>query len=157
MIAIALIASMLAGGDGQGPSADAGVARPPIAYKILTRAERRVLEASGRFDGSAKDLEDGFVHLSTESQLTRTADLHFAGNDELFVAAVDLRAAGDRIKWELSPRSGLLFPHLYGALDNALVTGIAPLRRDDDGRVVLPAQLKAPAAASSSSDDRDPG
>ncbi|QQQ01298.1 DUF952 domain-containing protein [Lysobacter enzymogenes] len=157
MIAIALIASMLAGGDGQDTPAGAGAARPPIAYKILTRSERHTLDASGRFEGSAKDLEDGFVHLSTESQLTRTADLHFAGNDDLFVAAVDLRAAGEQLKWELSPRSGLLFPHLYAALDKALVTGIAPLRRDDGGRVVLPAQLKAPAAAASPSDGRDPG
>ena len=148
MLGFLLIASTLAGGFGQEPPADASAARPTIAYKILTRSERQTLETSGRFEGSAKDLEDGFVHLSSETQLTRTADLHFAGNHDLFVAAVDLRAAGADLRWEVSPRSGLVFPHLYGVLDKALVTGIAPLRRDDEGRVVLPAQLKAPAAAS---------
>ena len=146
MIATLLLAATLAG-VGPDPTAAPADAHPPVAYKILTRAEKETLETSGRFEGSAKDLEDGFVHLSSESQLKRTADLHFAGQSDLFVAAVDLRAAGASVKWELSPRSGQWFPHLYGVLEKSLVTGLEPLHRDGDGRVALSAALKAPVVA----------
>ena len=83
------------------------------------------------------DLADGYVHLSTAAQLTETVDRHFAGQDALWVAEVDLEALGDQVRWEAS-RGGALFPHLHGALPLAMVVAYSPLERDDDGRVKLP-------------------
>lgn len=136
MTTLALLASMMVGND-----AHAGdiAAHPSIAYKILTRPEKTTLETSGRFEGSPQDAADGYIHLSTDAQLTRTVDRHFAGQSDLFIAAVDLKTAGDTIKWELSPRSGMEFPHLYGVLQQRQVMWIAPLRRDEQGQVVVPA------------------
>ena len=139
MTTLALLASMMVGNAGQDAHAGETAARPAIAYKILTRPQKTTLEASGRFAGSPQDAADGYIHLSTDAQLTRTADRHFAGQSDLFIAAVDLKAAGDTIKWELSPRSGMEFPHLYGVLQQRQVTWIAPLRRDEQGQVVVPA------------------
>ena len=107
------------------------------AYKVLTAAEMAVLERDARFDGAPVDLSDGYIHLSTAEQLTETVDKHFAGQRDLHVAAVDLAAQGERLRWEPS-RGGQLFPHLYGPLLLETVVAYGPLERDDAGRVKLP-------------------
>lgn len=109
---------------------------PQIAYKVLTDAKMRELE-TGAFAGSAVDHADGFIHLSTAEQLTETVAKHFAGQAELWVAAVDLAAEGQLVKWEES-RGGALFPHLYGALLLETVVAYDPLERDENGAVRLP-------------------
>lgn len=110
--------------------------RPTIAYKLLTADQMRALEAD-RFDGAPIDLSDGYIHLSTHDQLTETVDRHFAGQSDLWVAAIDLEALGPSVKWEQS-RGGALFPHIYGAMPLETVTAYGPLERNDDGTVKLP-------------------
>ncbi|HEU4961112.1 MAG TPA: DUF952 domain-containing protein [Sphingomonas sp.] len=106
------------------------------AYKVLTDTEMKELE-TGAFAGSAIDRADGFIHLSTADQLTETVDRHFAGQQGLWVAAIDLAAQEPLVKWEPS-RGGALFPHLYGALLLEAVIAYSPLERDEDGSVRLP-------------------
>lgn len=110
---------------------------PATAYKILLADEMAALERDGTFAGSAADLADGFIHLSTADQLTETVDEHFAGQGDLHVVAVDLDAHGDKVRFEPS-RGGALFPHLYAAMLLEAVIAYGPLRRDPDGRVRLP-------------------
>lgn len=110
--------------------------RPAIAYKVLTADQMRALEADA-FEGAPIDLADGYIHLSTRDQLTETVDRHFAGQSDLWVAAVDLPALGDSVKWEES-RGGALFPHIYGAMPLDVVIAYGELERDDDGTVKLP-------------------
>ena len=107
------------------------------AYKVLTADEMATLERQARFDGAAVDVADGYIHLSTAEQLTETVDRHFADQTDLHVAAVDLAAQGERLRWEPS-RGGALFPHLYGPLLLETVIAYGPLRRDEAGRVKLP-------------------
>lgn len=108
------------------------------AYKVLTADQMAELEHEGSFAGAAVDLADGYIHLSTAAQLTETVDKHFAGQDDLHVAAVDLEALGDAIRWEAS-RGGQLFPHLYGQpLSLETVIAYSPLERSEDGAVQLP-------------------
>ncbi|NYD92246.1 DUF952 domain-containing protein [Sphingomonas melonis] len=111
--------------------------RPTTAYKVLTGEQMAALERDGRFDGAPVDLADGYVHLSTEAQLTETVDKHFAGQSDLHVAAVDLGSFGDTLKWEES-RGGQLFPHLYEPLLLETVIAYGPLERAADGTVRLP-------------------
>lgn len=111
--------------------------RPTTAYKVLTAAELAALEADGVFAGAAVDLADGFVHLSTAEQLTETVNRHFAGQEGLHVAAVDLGSFGGSLKWEAS-RGGQFFPHLYGPLPLEAVIAYGALERDEDGAVRLP-------------------
>ena len=107
------------------------------AYKVLTGDEMAALERDGSFAGSAKDLSDGYIHLSTAAQLTGTVDKHFADRSDLHVAAVDLGSFGASLKWEES-RGGEAFPHLYGPLLLETVIAYGPLERDEGGRVKLP-------------------
>jgi uncharacterized protein (DUF952 family) len=110
--------------------------RPDIAYKVLTADQMRALEADA-FEGAPIDLADGYIHLSTREQLTETVDKHFAGQTDLWIAAVDLEALGDNVRWEES-RGGALFPHIYGAMPLEVVIAYGALEREDDGTVKLP-------------------
>ena len=110
--------------------------RPLTAFKVLTEAELGELEG-GSFAGSAVDRADGFIHLSTAAQLAGTIDKHFAGATGLCLAAVDLAALGDSVRWEVS-RGGDSFPHIYGALTLDAVIAYGPLERDAEGAIRLP-------------------
>ncbi len=113
------------------------MSHPTTAYKVLTADQMAVLEQEGVFAGAPVDLADGYIHLSTAAQLTETVDKHFAGQSELHIAAVDLEAMGQAVKWEES-RGGQLFPHLYADLPLTAVIAYGPMKRDEDGTVRLP-------------------
>lgn len=109
----------------------------PIAYKVLTADEMATLERDGVFAGSPADEADGYIHLSTADQLPGTLDKHYAGQFDLHLAAVDLEALGDKVRWEAA-RGGALFPHLYGSLPLDAVVAYGPLERDAGGGIRLP-------------------
>lgn len=95
------------------------------AYKLLDAAEWREALTRRVFHGSAVDLADGYIHLSTAAQLEETARKHFAGRAGLVRLTVDLEALGEAVVWEPS-RGGALFPHVYGPLPTSAVTEAAP-------------------------------
>lgn len=111
--------------------------RDSAAFKVLTGPDMAALERDGTFAGSADDQRDGYIHLSTATQLTATVDKHYAGQTDLHIAEVDLDALGEIIRWEPS-RGGQEFPHLYGPLPLEAVVAYSPLERDGDGAVKLP-------------------
>lgn len=88
---------------------------PAVVYKILRASEWAVFTTTGQFAGSADDLQDGFIHLSTEAQLRGTLTKHFAGEADLVIVEFEVAALGAHLRWEAS-RGGALFPHLYGVL-----------------------------------------
>lgn len=97
-------------------------------YKILPRTDWRAAQAKGRFEGSAVDHQDGYIHFSTAAQAQETARRHFAGQPDLVVLEIEASDLGAAIRWEPS-RGGDLFPHLYGVLDATAVLAVheAPL------------------------------
>lgn len=95
---------------------------PNTAFKILTAAQWAQFETEGIFRGAPVDLADGYIHLSTADQLQGTIDKHFAGQDGLVIAEVDLVPLQPMIKWEIS-RGGALFPHVYGDLPMSAIIG----------------------------------
>lgn len=94
-------------------------------YKIVGDAEWRDAVAKGRFEGSAVDLKDGFIHLSAGQQVRETAARHFAGKPDLVLVGF---AEGDlaNLKWEPS-RGGDLFPHVHGTIPTSLAAFVHPL------------------------------
>jgi uncharacterized protein (DUF952 family) len=113
-------------------------AKPSLAYKVLTGPQMDELLATGSFSGAPVDVADGFIHLSTEAQLPGTLEKHFAGQQDLHLAAVDLAALGDAVRWEVS-RGGELFPHVYAALSLDVVVAHGPLAWPAGGAPELPA------------------
>jgi uncharacterized protein (DUF952 family) len=84
-------------------------------FKILPRADWLGAVSRGRFEGSAVDFADGYIHFSDANQLAETARRHFAGQTDLVVLTVDTDSLGSSLRWEPS-RGGALFPHLYAPL-----------------------------------------
>ena len=108
-----------------------------IAYKVLTSEQMQVLEHARVFEGAPVDLKDGYIHLSTRAQLQETIDRHFAGQEGLWLAAVDLEALGEAVRWEES-RGGQRFPHLYATLPLDAVVAYSELHYEADGALRLP-------------------
>ena len=106
-------------------------------YKILPRAEWTAAVTAGRFEGSAVDHRDGYMHFSTAAQAKETASRHFAGQTDLLLVAVDGDALGEKLVFEPS-RGGDLFPHLYAALPLAAVLWEKPLPLGLDGAHQFP-------------------
>lgn len=98
-------------------------------YKITTIDEWSAAVAKGKFTGSALDLKDGFIHLSTAEQAQETARLHFAGQTDLLLVAVPEVAVAAHLKWEAS-RGGKLFPHVYAAMNPKDAVWVKPLLWD---------------------------
>ncbi len=105
-----------------------------VFYKITTEDEWKVAEDAGSFLGSALDLKDGFIHLSTVDQMRETARLHFAGQENLVLVAVAESSVADALKWEAS-RGGKLFPHVFTALDPKTVLWVKPLPWDGTAHI----------------------
>lgn len=109
-------------------------------YKLCSKAALAEAEAKGRFEGSADDARDGFIHFSSAEQLEGTLAKHFTGETDLVLLAVDTARLGERLQWEPS-RGGAVFPHLYAPLDLNAVLWVEPLPLDADGRPRLPARV----------------
>lgn len=107
-----------------------------IAYKVVAAGEWRVAVAEGRYEGSAVDLADGYIHMSTEDQLAETLRKHYAGQSDLLMLSVDLSRFNENLVWEPS-RGGALFPHLYAPLPVAAVTASRALSVTTDGEIIF--------------------
>ena len=98
----------------------------PVVIKLLRAGEWAAFEADGAFAGSADDLRDGYIHLSTPGQVAGTAAKYFAGAKGAVAVTLDAEALGQALRWEAS-RGGMLFPHLYRELRMADVVSVAAL------------------------------
>ena len=101
-------------------------------YKIAPAALWREAEQAGTFTGAPVDLADGYIHFSTAAQVRETAARHFAGQNDLILAAIDPLPLGPALRYEPS-RGGALFPHLYGPLPMAAVRWVKPLPLGPEG------------------------
>jgi uncharacterized protein (DUF952 family) len=108
-----------------------------LIYHMCRREEWDAARASGSYKGSSQDVADGFIHFSTAAQLAESARRHRAGQSGLVVIAADPQLLGDALRWEAS-RSGVLFPHLYGALPTWAVSWVRDLPLGPDGQHILP-------------------
>lgn len=112
-----------------------------VAYKLVDRAEWDAARAAGAYAGSAVDLADGYIHMSSAAQLAETARKHYAGRGDLLLVTVDLTVLGEALKWEAS-RGGDLFPHLFAPLpvsagveERGLSVDVLGVMRFEDGAI----------------------
>ncbi len=112
-------------------------------YTLVREADWREAERLGRYEGSADDRRDGFLHFSTAAQVRASAAKHRAGVADLLLVAADVDALGAALRFE--PASGGkrpgLFPHLYGPLPLAAVRSVTPLPLGQDALHVFPAGI----------------
>lgn len=91
-------------------------------FKIFRAEQWAHLQREGEFAGSADDMRDGYIHLSTAAQVAGTLAKHFAGVSGLVIAEVAVEE-DPALRWEVS-RGGALFPHLYRPLRMADVVEV---------------------------------
>ncbi|KAK4075820.1 hypothetical protein Trihar35433_2380 [Trichoderma harzianum] len=96
---------------------------PKFIYKILPAAPQDPLPE--QFPFSQLDANDGFVHLSTATQVPNTADLFFTEATELWLIKLELAKLADPLKWEDG------FPHLYGNFGAADVQSLEKFGRKE--------------------------
>ena len=113
---------------------------PDVIYKLVDAEDWQVATVDGAYPGSAVDLRDGYIHMSTAEQLDETARRHFSGLQDLLKVTLDTASLADlpdeALRWEPS-RGGALFPHLYVPLPLSAVLSVEACRVDDDGRLVV--------------------
>ena len=119
----------------------APMANPEFVYKIATADVVAAARAGGGFPVMPIDTADGFIHLSTATQLAETLRLYFAGEENLVLLAVRSHDLGAALVWEPS-RGGQLFPHVYGDISPAAVAWTAVISVAPDGSCPLPADVK---------------
>jgi uncharacterized protein (DUF952 family) len=83
--------------------------------KLLRADEWAQFQETRVFAGSADDLRDGYIHISTPEQAPSTLAKWFAGDVGVMALTLDADVLGAALKWEES-RGGQLFPHLYRPL-----------------------------------------
>lgn len=118
----------------------ASMPNPTFIYKIVSRAAFEGARAAGAFPTMPIDIEDGFVHFSTATQLADTLRRHFAGQGDLVVFAVRAADLAD-LRWEPS-RGGQLFPHAYGELPATAIGQTTSVSVGNDGAVSLPGWVR---------------
>lgn len=117
------------------------MANPDFIYKVTSQAAFDAAGAAGEFPRMPIDLNDGYIHFSTATQLAETLRLHFAGQGDLVVFAIRAADLGTGLRWEPS-RGGQLFPHHYGELSPSAIGQTAAIAVAADGGVSLPDWVK---------------
>ena len=105
-------------------------------YKVCDRSLWEDAKQAGKFIGAEIDLQDGYIHFSTASQLRDTLARHFANRDGLILLKIEISQLD--IIWETA-RNGDLFPHLYDHLPLTSVVAEHRLDLSTDGYHIVPA------------------
>ena len=109
-------------------------------YKVLTPQEWERASKEG-FVVTELDRKDGYVHLSTSSQLALTLELFFTKHEQLVLLQIDEAALNESLIFEYSgstgERSGS-FPHLYGDLS---ISQVVKRWRIERGAFALPKEV----------------
>ena len=58
-----------------------------LIYKLFSEKDYKKFLDESSFEGSASDNEDGFIHLSTRSQIWATVYKHFNDERNLYISA----------------------------------------------------------------------
>jgi uncharacterized protein (DUF952 family) len=95
-----------------------------VLFHLTTRAAWQRAVAIG--DYVAPSLEDeGFIHLSTETQWPGVRERLFATTADLVLLVIDPNRLRNEIRFE--PADGDDYPHLYGPLDVGAVIEVREL------------------------------
>ncbi|MDA9177871.1 DUF952 domain-containing protein [Candidatus Pelagibacter sp.] len=108
-------------------------------YKICSKSELEEAKTKNKFEGSKKDLEDGFIHFSGEDQVKGTLKKYYTDQKELVLLKIDTLKL-DHLIWEQAS-DGNMFPHLYSSLNLSSVIDEYELTFDEDGLHKLPANF----------------
>lgn len=108
-------------------------------FHITSRAQWTKAQTTREYKTDSL-MTEGFIHLSYENQVAKTANRFFQNQIDMVLLEID----PSKLKYELreEPADGDTFPHLYGALNVSAVVEAYELKQKD-GSFVLPPELQA--------------
>ena len=109
-------------------------------FKILDKEEWNKAKKKGKFSGSSKDINDGFIHFSEEEQVRETLKKYYDKKENLILLKVHTLNL-ENLVWE-NASNGDMYPHLYSTLDIVNVEDEFELILNKDGSHQLPDFLR---------------
>lgn len=111
---------------------------------ITSAAEWKDAQARGSYVAPSLEIE-GFIHCSTDKQVTQVANAFYRGKTDLVLLVIDEGRLAPELKWEApagAPAQGISqadkFPHIYGPLNLDAVVQVVALTADEHGIFSLP-------------------
>ncbi len=105
-------------------------------YKILNKEDLKKAKSSGVYSGSSKDIEDGYIHFSSQEQVEGTLKKYYSDEKNLILLKVETLNL-DHLVWEQAS-DGNFFPHLYSSLDLTNVVDEYEIKLNNEGNHALP-------------------
>tara|TARA_B100000579_G_scaffold103905_1_gene82675 strand:+ start:2090 stop:2434 length:345 start_codon:yes stop_codon:yes gene_type:complete len=105
-------------------------------YKILNKEDLKKAKSNGAYSGSSKDIEDGYIHFSSQEQVEGTLKKYYSDEKNLILLKVETLNL-DHLVWEQAS-DGNFFPHLYSSLDLTNVVDEYEIKLNNEGNHVLP-------------------
>jgi len=84
-------------------------------YKVLTLTEWEEASQIGQIE-TALDQQDGFIHLSSATQLNMTLALYFSREEKVVLLQIKESDIIEGLTYEHSEKRGGQFAHFYGKL-----------------------------------------
>ena len=109
-------------------------------FKIIEKEEWQKAKQAGKYKGSDKDKNDGYIHFSEDDQVLETLKKHYPKKENLVLLKVNAFKL-EHLLWEQAS-NGDMYPHLYSPLDVNTVVDEFELSLNEDGTHELPEILK---------------
>ncbi len=104
-----------------------------FVYHATSRAEWDAAKPTGEYRPGRFD-EEGFTHCSSAAQVGRILDWLFRGRADTVLLVIQLDRLDDGVLvYENLEGGDELFPHIYGPLPVAAVSGLVHVPLRDDG------------------------
>ena len=87
-----------------------------FVYRVMLNNEWDEFKKKKKFFGNKLDIQSGFIHLSTKSQIKNTIEKYYKNQDSIIIFRINVKDIAKNLKWEIS-RNNQLFPHLYGFIN----------------------------------------
>ena len=87
-----------------------------FVYRVMLNNEWDEFKKKKKFFGNKLDIQSGFIHLSTKSQIKNTIEKYYKNQDSIIIFKINVKDIAKNLKWEIS-RNNQLFPHLYGFIN----------------------------------------
>ncbi|MFT6070838.1 MAG: hypothetical protein ACJAT2_000601 [Bacteriovoracaceae bacterium] len=112
-------------------------------FHIVSKKEWEKARKKGQYEPESLSKE-GFIHCSKTDQLLSVANSFYKAQKDLIILRINIEKVKAEIKLEPpleAPMSGLLFPHIYGALEIEAVESEVEFPCKSDGSFELPSSL----------------
>lgn len=109
-------------------------------YLIAERAAWEKATAVGTYVTDSLTSE-GFIHLSTRSQVLAVANKHYANKSDLVLVKLAPSKFTAELKYEYSGGSSRIYPHLYGALNTDAAVEAYVWSKNSDGKFSFPLEM----------------